>query len=228
LGLGSRWKPIMPTLAENYTVYAMDRRGRGESGDSKNYALEREFEDVAAVVDSIAGKVCLLGHSYGAFCVLGAALLTENVHKVIAYEPPPAPVPDGLLEKIEGLLDADDPESAVSVFLRDLVRMPPAELESFKATPVFSSRVAIAHTLPREFRAVLDFQINEEQFKQMTVPVNFFLGGDSPAFARSNCEEWQDILPNSRITALPGQQHIAMDTAPKLFVREVISFLKNS
>jgi pimeloyl-ACP methyl ester carboxylesterase len=206
----------------------MDRRGRGESGDTENYSLEREFEDVAALVDSIGGKVNLLAHSFGAMCVLGAALLTEHFHKVIAYEPPPAPIPDGLLEKIEDLLDAGDPEGALTVFLRDAVRMPPAELEGFKATPVFPSRVAIAHTLPREFRAVQNFQINEEQFKKLTVPVNFLLGGDSPAFAKTNCEAWQAILPDSRITVLPGQQHIAMDTAPDLFVREAISFLKSS
>ncbi len=228
LGVASRWKPIIPTLAKHFTVYAMDRRGRGESGDTENYTLEREFEDIAALIDSIGVKVNLLGHSYGGLCVLGAALLTPNVHKVIAYEPPPAPVPDRVFDKIQALLDSGDPEGALTVFLRDAVRMPPAELEGFKATPVFPSRVAIAHTLPREFRAVQNFQINEEQFKQLTVPVNFFLGGESPAFAKSNYEVWQAILPYSRITVLPGQQHIAMDTAPDLFVREVISFLKSS
>src|SRR5689334_8539504 len=69
----TRWKPILPKLEEKFTVYAIDRRGRGGSGDSANYAFEIEFDDVAAVVDSIGEPVFLLGHSYGAICSLEAS-----------------------------------------------------------------------------------------------------------------------------------------------------------
>src|SRR5918994_4256030 len=73
----SRWAPVLPAFEERFTVYAVDRRGRGESGDSEDYSIEREFEDVAAVVDSIEAPVNLLGHSYGAVCSLEAALITR-------------------------------------------------------------------------------------------------------------------------------------------------------
>jgi Alpha/beta hydrolase family len=69
----STWNPLLPALTAHFTVYAMDRRGRGGSGDGSTYAIEREFEDVAAVVDSIGGPVNLLGHSYGALCSLEKA-----------------------------------------------------------------------------------------------------------------------------------------------------------
>src|SRR5918998_6394003 len=84
----SRWKPVLPAFEERFTVYAVDRRGRGDSGDAEDYAIEREFEDVAAVVDTIGEPANLLGHSYGALCALEAALLTPNVRKLVLYEPP--------------------------------------------------------------------------------------------------------------------------------------------
>src|SRR3712207_8086243 len=73
----SRWAPVLPAFEQRFTVYAIDRRGRGGSGDSGDYAIEREFEDVAEVVDSLGESVNLLGHSYGALCALEAALLAD-------------------------------------------------------------------------------------------------------------------------------------------------------
>ncbi len=213
-------------LAKHYTVYAIDRRGRGESGDTKPYALEREFEDVAAVVDSIGPRVSVLGHSYGALCVLEASLLTANMRAIVAYEPPPAPVPQGLMERIQASLDAGDREEAVITFVRELVRMPPHEIEKWRASPIFPTRLAAVHTIPREFHAVEEvYRFEPERFKNMDVPTLMLLGGDSPAFAHRNVEDWHKALPDSRIVVMPGQQHIAMDTAPELFVQAVTDFL---
>lgn len=136
---------------------------------------------------------------------------------LIAYEPPPAPVPEGLMDRIQDLLDAGDREGAIMAFMRELVRMPPHELEQ--------TRLATVHTIPREFRAAEAYRFEPERFKQLPVPTMMLLGGDSPPFARKNVEQWHDTLPDSRMVVLPGQQHIAMDTAPDLFVREVRTFL---
>ncbi len=225
LATHARWGNISRMLAKQFTVYAIDRRGRGGSGDTEPYELEREFEDIAAVVDSIGQKVNLLGHSHGALCSLEAALLTPNIRSLIAYEPPPAPVPDDLMDRIQSSLDAGDPEEAVIIFVRDGVRMPPHELERWRSTPVFPARVAVAHTIPREFRAVERYQFEPERFRHLDVPVLLLRGGDSPPFFRTNIENWHAALPGSRIGVLPGQQHIAMDTAPDLFIREVGDFL---
>jgi pimeloyl-ACP methyl ester carboxylesterase len=81
------------------------------------------------------------------------------------------------------------------------------------------------HTIPREFQAVEAYRCEPERFKHLNVPTMMLLGGDSPSFAKENVEYWHKTLPNSRIVVLPGQQHIAMDTAPDLFVREVQGFL---
>lgn len=225
LATHARWDAITPALAEHFTVYAIDRRGRGESRDTQPYALEREFEDVAAVVDAVGPEVDVLGHSHGALCVLEAALRTANLRRVIAYEPASAPVPDGLMDRIEALLDAGKPEEAVITFVRDGVKMPPRELETWRSTPAFPARVAVAHTIPREFRAVEGYQFKPERFKHLQVPTLLLVGGESPSFFRKSIEHWHAALPNSRLVVLPGQQHVAMDTAPDLFLHEVRTFL---
>lgn len=224
LGSSRRW-PVLPALEKHFTVYAVDRRGRRESGDAPRYTVEREYEDVAAVVDSIGGPVNLLGHSFGGLCVLEAALLTSHVRRLVVYEPPPAPVPAGFIDRFEALLEAEKREDAVLCFLREYVAMPPHEIELFRASPVFPAMVAAAHTVPREIRVEEGYRFEPERFKGLNVPALLLLGGDSPEFARATIEALNATLPDSRIAVLPGQQHTAHYTAPDLFVREVQAFL---
>jgi pimeloyl-ACP methyl ester carboxylesterase len=230
LGSPGRW-PILPALEEQFTVYAVDRRGYRESGDVANYAGEREFEDIAAVVDSIGEGVNLLGHSFGGLCVLEAALLTSHLRRLVVYEPSPLPIPgtplypDGIIDRLQSLLDAGDREGVVTTVLSEVVRMPSEELEMLKASPAFPGMVAAAHTVPRESRVEDGYRFEPERFKHLNVPTLLLLGGDTPAFFKTTVERWHAALPNSRIVVLPGQQHIAHYTAPDLFVREVKAFL---
>jgi pimeloyl-ACP methyl ester carboxylesterase len=104
--------PVFPALEQHFTVYAVDRRGHVKSGDSPTYAIEREFEDIAAVVDDIGEPVSVLGHSFGGLCALEAALLTPNIRKLILYEGFPNPYagspfyPEGFLRRLDDLLAA--------------------------------------------------------------------------------------------------------------------------
>jgi pimeloyl-ACP methyl ester carboxylesterase len=235
LGSHGGWSPVLPMLEPHFTVYAMDRRGRGESGDGTDYTLVREVEDTAALVDSIAsasgGEVNLLGHSFGGLCVLEAVLLTANVRRLIVYEPSVLPVPGvwpypaGIVERFQGMLDAGDREAVVLSLFEDLVGMPTEDLEYIKASPRFPAWVAAAHTVPREQRAEEEYRFTPERFQHLTLPVLLMLGGDSPDFFRATIEMWHTALPNSRIVILPGQQHLAQSTAPDLFAREVLNFL---
>src|SRR5437899_9371602 len=124
----ARWVSVSPTFEEKFTLHAVDRRGRGESGDTDPYAMEREFEDIAAVINSISEPVNILGHSYGAICSLEAALLTGNIAKLILYEPPmPAGIniyTPGVPERIQRLVETGDRDGAVSTFFREIVKMP--------------------------------------------------------------------------------------------------------
>jgi pimeloyl-ACP methyl ester carboxylesterase len=233
-GTGStceRWKPILPRLEEYFSVYLIDRRGQGESGDHEIYSVEREFEDIAAVVDAIGTPVNLFGHSFGGLCALEASLLTQNLRKLVVYEPalPPdvPPLPDGVVDRLQAQLDEGDREGVLTTFMREVVRISPLELERFRASPAWPTRVAIAHTLPRELLA-RGYEFNPERFEDLQIPTRFLLGGDSPDFAKAAIDALDAALPNSQVAVMPGQKHIAMDTAPDLFLQEVLTFLMGS
>lgn len=224
IGSSMRW-PILSTLQKQFTTYAIDRRGRRESGDADNYAVEREFEDIAAVVDSIGDAVNLLGHSFGGLCVIETALRTSHVRSLIAYEPDPIPGPAVLVDRIQTLLDGGNREKAVITFLQDVVEMPPDEIKLFKDTPSFQVMLESVHTVPREQRAADQYRLEQERFKHLNIPILLMLGGDSPQIVKQTVETWHAALPNSRVVELPGQQHVAHYAAPDLFVREVQKFL---
>ena len=225
-----RWKSVLPLLARTFRVYALDRRGRGKSGDAPDYAIEREFEDVVSLVNSIGEPVHLLGHSYGGICAVEAARLTSQIRKLVLYEPPipieGAPMYDiKLIERLEELLAAGQHEKVAVTFLKEVVRMPEHELRIMQESPAWPERVAAARTLPRELRQHARYRFDAERFKGCDIPALLMVGGESPKFFKTAIELLHAALRNSRVLVLPGQQHIAMDTAPELFVRELTSFL---
>jgi pimeloyl-ACP methyl ester carboxylesterase len=227
------WTAVIPTLAEHFSVCAMDRRGHGRSGDAPIYALEREFEDIAAVVDSMREPANLLGHSFGALCALEAALLTPNIQKLILYEPaipfPGAPIyPEGVIDRLQALLDAGDSESLLITFYREVAMLGPDEIEQLRSGPAWTERVSTAHALPREARAEEGYTFDAQRFKDLETPALFLLGSESPAYLKASTETVEKALPMSRIEVMPGQQHIAMYAAPDLFLQKIVQYLKKS
>lgn len=227
----TRWESVLGPLQEKYTVYAVDRRGRGSSGDNLPYEVEREFEDIATLVDSIPGPVNLLGHSFGAIVSLEAARLTNNLEKLTLYEPPitiseESFYPAGIVETINLQLDAGDNAGVVEAFLREVPRVPPQELELLKSSPSWQSRVNAAHTIPREMQvSEAGYRFDEDDFTDLNIPTLLLLGGESPSFFREAVYMLEEDLPNARVVILPGQQHVAMNSAPALFLKEVMRFL---
>jgi pimeloyl-ACP methyl ester carboxylesterase len=229
-GTSRRWAPVLPLLEPHFTVYAMDRRGRGDSGDTAPYAMEREFEDVAAVIDSVGEPVNLLGHSFGAICALEAACRTPNIRALVLYEPPiPTPGHEvfdpAQVQRLQALLDAGDREGLLTVFFRDINGMPPAQFEQFRASPMWAARVALAHTLPRELQAVQAYRFDPQHCRAIEVPALLLLGGASPPYFGAALDLVATALPDVRTRVLAGQTHVAMDTAPQLFAGEVLAFL---
>jgi pimeloyl-ACP methyl ester carboxylesterase len=139
--------------------------------------IQREFEDVAALIDSISEKVFLLGHSYGALCSLEAALLTTNISKLALYEPPmyttieisyPADAPDRFL----AYLRAGEPEKAILI-LYEIGGMSTAELNLLKSLPSWQARILAAHTIPREVISVRYYSFDPSRFKNLKTSVLF-------------------------------------------------------
>jgi pimeloyl-ACP methyl ester carboxylesterase len=246
----TRWEPVLPAFTEGHAVYAMDRRGRGASGDvqqtpsaeptrtsgsgdAEEYDIDREAEDVVAVVDSIDEPVVLLGHSYGAICSLEAALRSDDVERLVLYEPPlPVGDPDRdtepVLEEMESLIEAGEREDALVLFLRDIAGIPPAELPALRSTPKWPARLDAAHPAVREERARKAYVFDPGRFEGLETPTLLLLGGETAPLHRNATGALDEALPNGRVVVLPGQAHAAMNTAPDLFTDEVLAFVEES
>jgi pimeloyl-ACP methyl ester carboxylesterase len=231
----TRWEQagVRPAFAEHCTVYAMDGRGRGESGDADEYALEREVEDVAAVVDAVDGPVTLLGHSVGALYSLEAALRTDNVGRLILYEPPIAVGGHELgmeevVAEIEVLLTGGEKEQALVRFLQEVGGLSPAELDTLRSAPTWQDRVAVAHIIPRGLQAADEYEFDAARFANLTMPTLLLSGSESPPLYRDGIEAVNEALPNSRILTFEGHAHVAMLTATDRFIDEVLEFTLES
>lgn len=230
----TNWEALRPYLEPHVAVHAVDRRGRGASGDASDYDLTREYQDIAAVVDAVARgagqAVDVLGHSYGGLCAFGAAGVTSNVRSLVLYEGWPWPDP-GLLaadrqaaERLEPLLATGHRELALEMFYREIVNVSEEELSAVKALPTWPARVAAVDTGVRELRAgaVLD----PERAAQIAVPVLLLVGSDTPEALRRDPETVADTLPDARILVLDGQQHLAQRLAPEVLAKHVLAFLR--
>lgn len=225
------WQSVLSGLEQHFTVYTIDRRGRGSSGDTQPYELAREAEDVAAVVDAIGEPVSVLGHSYGGLCALESALCTVNIRHLILYESVPLSGSDlyqpNMTDQLEALLAAGDVEGMLITTFRELVEMPEAEIELLRSkTVMWATRLSNAPTLPREVKSEQRYIFEPSRFKGMLTPTLFLVGGDSPARELANAQGIASALPDARVVVMPGQGHAAMHTAPDLFITEVVRFLQ--
>ncbi|RQH01861.1 alpha/beta fold hydrolase [Natrarchaeobius oligotrophus] len=224
---------VRSTLAEEYTVRAMDCRGVGESGDAADYELEREFEDVAAVVDSIDEPVTLLGHSSGALLSLEAALRTNNLRELVLYEPP-IPVGDHelcserVLAELAGLLEAGENERVLVLFLEEIAQSTPEEIDAQRATPEWPDLVDTAHVWVRSVRGIREYEFDRTRFATVTTQTVLLTGNESPSYLKDATGAVDDALSNGRIVSLDGQAHEAMLTAPDRFVEAVRTTVRDS
>ncbi len=231
------WRLVLPLLEPHVTVHAVDRRGRGETGDAPGYSLAKECADVAAVVDAAAGgaggPVDLLGHSYGGNIAYGAATLTTNIRKLILYEgwPPPniahRTMSPTVLGRLESLLAQGRREEMLESFYRDMVKMSDDEVSAIKSAPTWPARVAAAHTVPREIREFGAHAFNPAVADGIRIPVLLIVGADSPEDIKADPDIVAAALPDVRIQTLAGQAHLAHLTDPKSFAEVVLSFLRD-
>ena len=225
----TRWTPMFPLLSSHFTVCAMDRRAHGDSGDAADYSLQKEAEDVAAVVDSRPGKVFVLGHSYGGVAALEATFLTARISKLILYEPPlqdPVDFNLAVAETIERLIANGEREEAQSTFLREVVKVPPDELAAMRSRPSWPGLVASIDSHPRQMRALAAYRFDAERMKAVTMPTLLLTGSEtrSPHLKKA-IASLQTSLPSPTLVVLEGQQHNAMDSGRPALAQAVLDFL---
>ena len=233
LGTGDSWLPVAAMLSSDFTVFVMTRRGRGISGDAApaGYSLQKEAEDIIAVLEVAGDGAYLLGHSYGALAALEVARQAE-IDKLVLYEPllsVDAPyVPPGFTMYYDGLIAEGRLEDALTASLRELIAMSDEEITGLRAaTPLWEGLVQLAPTFTREIAAIAELPLGAERYSVVTAQTLLLVGAQTPDLLSAGNRALQSVIPTSQIVLLENQAHGAQLLAPELVATEVRSFLLN-
>lgn len=204
--------PIADVLARSFTVLNCDRRGRGDSTDTLPYAVEREVEDIHALVEAAGGSAIVLGLSSGAVLAAEAAASGLPIDRLIMWEPPFSLDPDGprraaeYSSRLDELLAADRRDDAVVHFMK-LVGIPDEMIEGVRQSPYWEVGVGLAHTLAYDAAIMGDNTIPTDRFGEVGVPTLVLAGSESPEFMRQAAVQTAAAIPGGRVDVLDGQDH---------------------
>jgi pimeloyl-ACP methyl ester carboxylesterase len=220
-------------LAPHFTVFTYDRRGRGASGDTAPYAVEREVEDIAALLGEAGGSAFVWGTSSGAVLAMEAANRLSGIKKLALYEAPfivddTRPTTEDGWDRISVAVAADRRSDAVKLFLK-LVGVPGFVRALMPLMiPMWLKLKAVAHTLPYDGAVVRDNQrgkpLPASRWASVTIPALVMDGGNSPAWMRHANRSLASVLPNARYQTLQGQTHMLK---PKAHAPILVEFFKD-
>ena len=205
-------------LSSRFTVFTYDRRGRGESGDRAPYGVEREIEDLEAVIEAAGGSADVYGISSGGALALEAANRLSSISRLALYELPYVvddsrpPIPSNWAGRLSEMAATDCRADAVRYFMRDCIGVPRPVVAVMRFMPAWPKLKAVAHTLPYDARVVGDLgrgaPLPAERWADATVPALVVAGGKSPASMKNAMRALADVLPSARYQTLPGQTHV--------------------
>jgi pimeloyl-ACP methyl ester carboxylesterase len=203
---------LADALNGEFTTYNYDRRGRGDSGDTAPYAVQREIEDIEAVIGLAGGHAHLYGSSSGAGLALEAAAAGARIDRLVLWEPPYNLDPAGRppvdsVEQLDRMIAEGRRGDAATFFMVDMVRLP-AEFAAFaKTQPWWPGQEAIAHTLAYDARVMGDYSVPTATAARVAVPTLILTGGASFPFFKPTAEALVAAMPDARTAQLPEQQH---------------------
>jgi len=205
--------PLAALLAPHFTVFAYDRRGRGDSGNTPPYAVEREVEDLQAVIAAAGGSAFVYGMSSGAALALETAARGPGITKLVLFEPPfdvDGGLPDmaeGFATRLNELISAGRRGDAVEFFLTKAVGFPAEVVAQMRNAPMWPAMEQIAPTLAYDTALTADNSLLTERAPAATVPTLVIDGGESPTWARNAVRVVAETLPNGQRYTLQGQTH---------------------
>jgi pimeloyl-ACP methyl ester carboxylesterase len=218
-------------LAERFTVFHYDRRGRGDSTDTPPYAPERELDDLDALIAAVGGSACVFGMSSGAALALDAARRGSAVTQLTLYEPPfvvddsRPPVPEDYQVRLAALAQAGRRGDAVALFLTEGVGVPAEFVAGMRADPSWQAFEAVAHTLPYDAAFMADTMRGSpeplKRWSSVAVPTLVMAGGASPDWMRHAAQTLASVLPHAQQRTLEGQAH---DVAPDVLAPVLAEF----
>lgn len=218
---------IEEALGERHTVWVYSRRGRGGSGDGPDYSLEREVEDVLAVLAAAGDGAHLLGHSSGAFYSLLAAPRARSLRSLALYEPPlhVDKADASVLDAVRSAVDAGDPDRALELFL-PIADITEQEREVIRAQePIWQALREGVLVFPREHRALADDgPASLSRLRLPDIPTLYLHGESTRAAIYPTLDEVARLIPGARFHCLRGQRHLAPVFDPAAFARAVLAF----
>ncbi|MFE9328803.1 alpha/beta fold hydrolase [Nocardia sp. NPDC052278] len=205
---------VAPLLAHNFRVITYDRRARGDSGDTKPYAVDREIEDLEALIKEMDGSAHVFGLSSGAALSLRAAASGLNITKLALYEPPfvgvdktgHQPPVDGA-DTLNRLIASDRRGEAVTFYLSKIIGLPAVVPAIMRLMPMWPKMKAVAPSLPYDATIMADFALPKKQLSSITVPTLVVGGAKSPASLRMAVQAVADAVPGGRWQMLDRQNH---------------------
>jgi pimeloyl-ACP methyl ester carboxylesterase len=209
----STTEPLGRALAAEFTVLNYDRRGRGDSGDSAAYAVEREIEDIAALLAAAGGEAALFGYSSGAVLALHAAASGLPISKLALYEPPfrtdetYPPLPGDLPHRLAELVSAGRRGEAVELYQTEAVRIPEEVVTQLRHAPFRPGLEAIAHTLAYDATIIGDLSLPTDTIASVRTPTLVMNGEESSPFMRAAASAVAGALPQGQLRSLAGQDH---------------------
>jgi pimeloyl-ACP methyl ester carboxylesterase len=220
-------------LAQRFTVFTYDRRGRGGSGDTAPYAVEREVEDIATLLSEAGGAAFVWGMSSGAVLALETANRLSGIKKLALYEAPfivddTRPTTEDDWDRISAAVAADRRSDAVKLFLKSVGAPGFVRALMPLMIPVWSKLKAVAHTLPYDGAIVRDNQrgkpLPASRWASVTIPALVMDGGNSPAWMLHANRSLASVLPNAQYRTLKGQTHMLK---PKAHAPMLVEFFKD-
>ena len=219
--------PLANALEAQMTVLNYDRRGRGASGDTQPYAVEREVEDLDALIREAGGAAGVFGYSSGANLALEAAAHGLNITKLALYDAPfivgddlPRP-PKDIATQLAKLISANRRGDAVELYQTKLVGIPEPVVAQLRNAPFRPALEAIAHTLVYDATVVGDLTLPTDRLRTIKAPTLALYGSQSPALMGPAAKALAGALPNGRARALDGQSH---DIVPSALAPVLLEF----
>jgi pimeloyl-ACP methyl ester carboxylesterase len=199
-------------LASDLTVLNYDRRGRGPSGDTPPYAIDREIEDIGAVIEAAGGEAGIYGSSSGAVLAMLAAAAGLSIPKVAMWEPPYIPEgwprpPEDQVEQYETMVAEGRRGDAVEFFMSKVVGLPPEFVAGAREQPFWAATEALAHTLAYDARIMGDYRIPTDRVANVKAETLVVAGGADMPFMRETAQALADALPSGSVRFLDGQGH---------------------
>ncbi len=200
--------PLTGFLEPHFTVFTYDRRGRGASSDTPPYAVERELEDLEALIQEAGGSAFVFGYSSGAVLALRAAAHGLIITKLALYDPPPTgPKAGKLAAQLAELIAAGRRGDAVELFQTEGVGIPPEVVAGMRRAPFRPALENMAHTLVYEMTILTDVTMPPQVAASVQVPTLVMVGDNGPAILRQAAQAVADAIPGSQFRTLEGQTH---------------------